>query len=114
MTARPRQNPYALFLMVWIFELSPSLTALVIRCLNQVRTLGRWRWSIQAVWITGGQARVCRPEAPALPVPGRPVRVRVGPQLSQTFLPDSLYEDTRPHLPSMRLRNKAREHRQHG
>ena len=39
--------------MVWIFELRPSLTALVMRWAKKVITFGRWRWSNRAVSITG-------------------------------------------------------------
>src|SRR6516162_2228658 len=39
--------------MVWILELRPSVTAFVRRWREDVTTLGRWRWIVRAVAITG-------------------------------------------------------------
>ena len=49
----PIAEPIGVFLIVWIFELSPSLVALVIRWSKYVKTLSRCPWIIRATLMTG-------------------------------------------------------------
>src|SRR5262249_3384895 len=50
----PIPEPIGVFFIVWIFELSPSLVALVIRWSKYVRTLSRCSRIIRATFTTGG------------------------------------------------------------